>query len=81
MIREYLKRPIGIWAVQWDGGNLDEIWELCPEAKIVEGFLTIPTLEGDHKTLVGDYILQGVQGECYPCKEDIFKDTYIPVFD
>lgn len=24
----------------------------------------------------GDYIIQGVKGEFYPCKPDIFKATY-----
>lgn len=24
----------------------------------------------------GDYIIRGVNGELYPCKEDIFKKTY-----
>ena len=24
----------------------------------------------------GDYIIKGVQGEFYPCKPDIFKETY-----
>jgi hypothetical protein len=25
---------------------------------------------------VGDYIIKGVQGEFYPCKPDIFEETY-----
>lgn len=25
---------------------------------------------------VGDYIIKGVQGEFYPCKPDIFEQTY-----
>ena len=37
---------------------------------------TIKTLEGDHKASPGDYIIQGVNGEFYPCKPDIFKKTY-----
>lgn len=24
----------------------------------------------------GDYIIKGVQGELYPCKPDIFAETY-----
>lgn len=38
--------------------------------------LYIKTLEGDHHASVGDYIIQGVQGEIYPCKPDIFEKTY-----
>ena len=25
---------------------------------------------------IGDYIIKGVQGEFYPCKPDIFNQTY-----
>ena len=38
--------------------------------------LTIPTLEGDHTALHGDWIIKGVNGEFYPCKPDIFEKTY-----
>lgn len=38
--------------------------------------LFIKTLEGNHHVSVGDYVIQGVQGELYPCKPDIFEATY-----
>lgn len=38
--------------------------------------LIIHTLEGDHITNIGDYIIRGIQGELYPCKPDIFAETY-----
>lgn len=38
--------------------------------------LFIKTLEGVHRASVGDYIIQGVNGELYPCKPDIFEKTY-----
>ncbi|MCK5614039.1 hypothetical protein KAR91_69895 [Candidatus Pacearchaeota archaeon] len=38
--------------------------------------LTINTLEGHHMVSWDDYIIQGVQGELYPCKPDIFEATY-----
>lgn len=41
-----------------------------------DGSFTIKTLEGNHLANVGDYIIQGVKGELYPCKPDIFKITY-----
>jgi hypothetical protein len=41
--------------------------------------LYISTLEGDLKVEWGDWIIQGVQGELYPCKPDIFEATYGPV--
>lgn len=38
--------------------------------------LFIQTLEGVHHVSLGDYIIQGIQGELYPCKPDIFEKTY-----
>lgn len=38
--------------------------------------LYIVTLEGHHHVSVGDFIIQGVNGELYPCKPDIFEKTY-----
>lgn len=39
----------------------------------------IPTLEGDHHFTPNDMLITGVAGEIYPCKIDIFKQTYEPV--
>ncbi len=41
--------------------------------------LKINTLEGSHIVNWGDYIVRGVQDELYPCKPDIFEQTYEPV--
>ena len=38
--------------------------------------LFIKTLEGNTVASIGDYIIQGVNGELYPCKPDIFEKTY-----
>jgi hypothetical protein len=38
--------------------------------------LEIITLEGTHLVSWGDFIIQGVNGEIYPCKPDIFEKTY-----
>lgn len=47
------------------------------ESEILEGIeLTIETLEGTHEASIGDYIIEGVNGEFYPCKPDIFEKTY-----
>lgn len=39
----------------------------------------VRTLEGDMAVSPGDYIITGVKGERYPCKEEIFLATYEPV--
>jgi hypothetical protein len=38
--------------------------------------LVIQTLEGDMVCNAGDWIIKGVAGEFYPCKPDIFEETY-----
>lgn len=38
--------------------------------------IQIETLEGVMTGSKGDYLIQGVNGEFYPCKPDIFHKTY-----
>ena len=38
--------------------------------------LFVKTLEGNMHVSTGDFIIQGVQGEIYPCKPEIFEMTY-----
>ena len=74
---KYRKKPVVIEAIRFIGSNYEEIREfidqntLCSDSSIV-----IPTLEGDMVAQKGDYIIKGVQGEFYPCKPEIFKETY-----
>ena len=44
-------------------------------------YLTIDTLEGQMKARPGDWIILGVRGEQYPCRDDIFRETYEEVED
>ena len=83
MVKSYIKRPIQIEAIQWNGKNFDEIKEFCKDAMIAYGGeLIIPTLEdgkfikAKHVATEGDYIIKGIRGEFYFCKEDIFNETY-----
>ena len=48
------------------------------EAYQTDKELDIETLEGTMHASVGDYIITGVRGEQYPCKPDIFEQTYEP---
>jgi hypothetical protein len=43
--------------------------------------LIIYTLEGEMRCRQGDWIIKGVKGEFYPCKNDIFEATYEAVYD
>lgn len=42
----------------------------------VNQHIHIPTLEGTMTANYGDWIIKGIKGEFYPCKSDIFKETY-----
>lgn len=41
-----------------------------------DGRMVIATLEGGHWANYGDWIIKGVAGEFYPCRDDIFRQTY-----
>lgn len=79
---KYRKIPIVIEAIQWTGDNYNAVCkfvgkrlDLAECQKALLG-LVINTLEGDMVASLGDYIIRGVKGEYYPCKPDIFEETY-----
>lgn len=84
---KYKKKPVEIEAFQYTGDLKDRYGGWLAPAWAVKAFgenvmyydgpeLYIKTLEGDHHVSVGDFIIQGVHGELYPCKPDIFEKTY-----
>lgn len=89
---KYRKKPVVIEAFQYDGdlkGSDGQYYVPDWAIKAYEdntmyygeldgqlGELFIKTLEGVHHASVGDYIIQSVNGELYPCKPDIFEKTY-----
>jgi hypothetical protein len=87
---KYKKKPVVIDAWKWEGYTVGDARKFCesnnlPQFSIggIKGLtgLIIPTLEGDHVAKSGDYIIKGINGECYPCKPDIFIKTYDVVED
>ena len=82
------KKPVTIECFKYDGDLMNSNGEYYVPEWAVEaekngtiffkdqGEMYIKTLEGDHHASVGDYIIQGVNGELYPCKSDIFEKTY-----
>ena len=86
---KYKKKPVIIDAIEWNGKNFNEIsyftndWhgnklahEDAEDAALKSGKLFIHTLEGVMTASKGDFIIKGIAGEFYPCKEDIFLKTY-----
>lgn len=78
--RRFVKKPIVIEAILWDGSNKEEVENFIENEELYlftePNTLKINTLEGDMIVSVGDYIIKGVNGEFYPCKPDIFEKTY-----
>lgn len=85
---QYIKKPVVIEAFEFCTDNLpDWFMDAVSANKIIlnvqklgtnryDGYCYIETLEGKMLATKGDYIIQGVKGEIYPCKADIFQMTY-----
>lgn len=84
----YRKKPIVIDAFRWVAGPYqqeDPSW-IIDKIKSGEVYfdkkgtpevtLKINTLEGTMTANQGDYIIKGIKGEIYPCKPNIFEETY-----
>ena len=77
---KFRKKPVVIEAHQYDGFNGTQLLSWIQGTELEEDFLgnyiEIKTLEGTMRADKGDWIIQGVKGEFYPCKPDIFEATY-----
>ena len=75
--RKFIKKPIVIEAFQF-GVDTAPNWFKAKYITIENGETTacIETLEGDMLFHNGDYVIKGVRGELYPCRKDIFEETY-----
>ena len=82
MVKKFRKKPVVIEAIQLTKENVVEVLSLCNNAGNIvasnedEMGISILTLEGTMTANIGDYIIKGVKGEFYPCKPDIFEQTY-----
>lgn len=81
---KFRKKPVVIEAVQWfphkrvEGVVVSPVLEPTPDNP--EGcYGQVTTLEGIMCCIPGDWIITGVKGEVYPCKDEIFRLTYEPV--
>jgi hypothetical protein len=76
--RYYTKKPVRIRAEQYHGDTTELTYDFgrAITRSIAGGSCFIGTLEGEMECRVGDFIIEGVNGEFYPCKPDIFEKTY-----
>ncbi len=88
---KYRKKPVIINAIKFTG-NYQEVFNWVSQwhdkdegprmwAAYEDTELIIDTLEGEMRANIGDFIVRGVKGEFYPCKPDIFEQTYEKVIE
>ena len=81
----YRKKPVAIEARQFIGTHLEAVMAWCGGTFLAAtGPVPVPrgaiaTLEGTMIVSLGDWVIQGVRGEFYPCRLDVFEETYEPV--
>ena len=84
--RMFVKRPVIVEAFQF-GYEEEPSWfrpalvEMDYDSGVSRLKGCISTLEGDMWFWEGDYVIRGVKGELYPCRRDIFEETYDEVVD
>ena len=89
IVAKFRKKPVVIEAFRLNERGLiaeDWFWDAVTRNDIIThcfgkhypdpAWCEIKTLEGTMVANAGDYIIQGVHGEIYPCKTDIFQKTY-----
>lgn len=78
---QFRKKPVVVNAFKWTYDVVPDWWRNLTGVTIdvATESAFIPTLEGTMEARKGDFIIQGVNGENYPCKPDIFAKTYEPV--
>lgn len=86
MADRYRKKPVVIEAwhlTDYDTATAAIRW--CGGRAVGEGdephIIAIDTMEGTMYADWNDWIIRGVAGEFYPCKPDIFDETYEKVAD
>jgi hypothetical protein len=84
MANKFRKKPVVIEAVQFTGNTTevdlfiggDGVMRRITDGNSVVVAIGIMTLEGEMRCDKGDWVIKGVKGEFYPCKPDIFEQTY-----
>ena len=77
---KFRKKPVEVNATQWfKHGDHPAVTKYIPHGSVLidmSMFGQIETLEGMMDVHPGDWIIEGVVGEFYPCRSDIFEMTY-----
>lgn len=75
----YKSKPVVLKAIKFEKGitssDVMEVFGTNP-IKFEPPRFFVETLGGKVEVSLGDYVIEGVKGEFYPCKPDIFEATY-----
>jgi hypothetical protein len=72
LLLEHLKLEKGVLHKVEFFGKTFNVWFIDSDTP----YILIPTLEGNMIAKHTDWIIKGIKGELYPCREDIFHMTY-----
>lgn len=74
----FRKKPVVIdaWKTDINLPNLDLPQDLRPAFDDGQWYIYDFLHDTSIKFEIGDWIIRGVKGECYPCKPDVFGETY-----
>lgn len=84
---KFIRKPIEVEVIKFTGTftNYNELKKfggkrIKPKDLGSSGLVSvlIQTNEGDMKAVVGDYVIKGIDENVYPCRSDIFKESYEP---
>jgi hypothetical protein len=77
---KYRKKPVEIEAMLLTKDTLSAVVDFAQPAVLFiddeRGAIRLFTLEGQIWARSGDYVIKGIKGEFYPCRQDIFNLTY-----
>jgi len=83
--KRFRKKPVVVEAMQYTLEDRDAVIAFCkPQHAAIDDDgseyellnLRINTLEGTMRVGPGDWVIKGVKGEFYPCKDDVFRAIY-----
>lgn len=91
--RRFRKVPTEVNAIQFTGhnvtdvtnfvGGVNQFYVIDPQDRIADPDIVACVFDKLHSTFVGvkigDWIIEGIKGEFYPCDHEVFEKTYEPV--
>lgn len=94
MVKRFQKKPVIVRAMQYDGSNLADVIQFAGSDNVKQTSRQIEKAgeAGEEFKLrgfqnewptasPGDWIIQGIKGEFYPCKDEVLRLTYDELSD